>query len=304
MKKDSSEVIEDKAQDREDNRRQVPDEQGIIHAAERNTKEHQHQLEMKSTPAVPSKNIPKINLSVKFVGRYVPPPIPKARRRSTFQSINIPTSINKEDDELMDEILEDEADQFNGIGSIGGIKPQPFGNISEIAENVGATNDQEASATSSNVNRQDSQDTTALSICSLSRMTTIRRVFEEFKVDITKLRFADLYNMITDSRDFSQESLKQLWKGTFNPDLREGQTLTQRTQICVEDTYELIEDDNSCLVFDTNETQKDSEMTIWQVLQKLGLLETTELDEFLSMTIEVGLKVTGNEQEETKTSTQ
>ena len=135
-------------------------------------------------------------------------------------------------------------------------------------------------------------------------MTTIRRVFEEFKVDITKLRFADLYNMITDSRDFSQESLKQLWKGTFNPDLREGQTLTQRTQICVEDTYELIEDDNSCLVFDTNETQKDSEMTIWQVLQKLGLLETTELDEFLSMTIEVGLKVTGNEQEETKTSTQ
>ena len=42
MKKDSSEVIEDKAQDREDNRMQVPDEQGVIHADERNTKENRH----------------------------------------------------------------------------------------------------------------------------------------------------------------------------------------------------------------------------------------------------------------------
>ena len=56
-------------------------------------------------------------------------------------------------------------------------------------------------------------------------MTTIRRVFEEFKVDISKLRFADLYEMITDTRDFSEESLKKLWQSSFNPELRADQTL-------------------------------------------------------------------------------
>ena len=56
-------------------------------------------------------------------------------------------------------------------------------------------------------------------------MTTIRRVFEEFKVDISKLRFADLYEMITDTRDFSEESLKKLWQNTLNPELRADQTL-------------------------------------------------------------------------------
>ena len=50
-------------------------------------------------------------------------------------------------------------------------------------------------------------------------MTTIRRVFEEFKVDIAKLKFTDLYEMITDTRDFSEESLKHLWSSKNNPEL-------------------------------------------------------------------------------------
>ena len=65
--------------------------------------------------------------------------------------------------------------------------------------------------------------------------------------------------------------------------------------MCIEDSYGLIEDEDQCLVFDSADeadTAKDSQ-TISEVLQSLGLLETTELDLFLSMSIEVVLKVQG-----------
>ena len=151
----------------------------------------------------------------------------------------------------MDEILDDEENVFAGA--------KPFGNISEIGHDGG----NEPAATYNRMSTEESTDTT-FSIGQLARMTTIRRVFEEFKVDISKLRFADLYEMITDTRDFSEESLKKLWKNTFNPELRADQTLVQRTKISVEDSYGLIEEDDNCLVFDSKESAESekNKMTI------------------------------------------
>ena len=56
----------------------------------------------------------------------------------------------------------------------------------------------------------------------LSRMTTIRRVFEDFDVDITQSTVLDLYEMLREKRDFSDESHVTMWRKTFNPPLQEG----------------------------------------------------------------------------------
>ena len=126
---------------------------------------------MNSTPSVPAKAHTRINLSVKFVGRYVPPPKPKAaRRKSTLRQVVSRVNIQEEDDELMDEILDDEENVFSGV--------KPFGNISEIKPD--GSNE---SAAYSRMISEESADTT-FSMGQLARMTTIRRVFEEFKVDI------------------------------------------------------------------------------------------------------------------------
>ena len=47
----------------------------------------EHKSIMDSSPIVPKKtSVNKVNISVKFVGRYVPPPRPRAsRRRGTLQ---------------------------------------------------------------------------------------------------------------------------------------------------------------------------------------------------------------------------
>ena len=58
-------------------------------------------------------------------------------------------------------------------------------------------------------------------------MTTIRRVFEEFNVDITNKTFSDIYEMVCERRDFSEESLKILWGNTYHAKpLQEGETVT------------------------------------------------------------------------------
>ena len=89
--------------------------------------------EMNSTPPVAAKKAPqKVSLSVKFIGRYVPPPKPKAqrRRKSTLKSKHSSLHILEEDEELMDEILDDEEEQLIDADKFGS------GNISEImAEN-------------------------------------------------------------------------------------------------------------------------------------------------------------------------
>lgn len=61
--------------------------------------------------------------------------------------------------------------------------------------------------------------------------------------------------------------------------------------MCIEDSYDLVENENDCLVYnssDATDPQKDK-LTIREVLDKMGLLETTELDLFLSMSIELTL---------------
>ena len=70
--------------------------------------------------------------------------------------------------------------------------------------------------------------------------------------------------------------------------------MTQQTLISVDDSYGLIEDGN-CLIFnseDLPDTERDS-LTISQVLAQMGILETTELDLFLNMVIEIVLKLEG-----------
>ena len=69
----------------------------------------EHKGTMSSTPAIPAKNT-KISLSVKFVGRYVPPPKPKAARarKSTLKHTRTDGHILEDDEELMDEILDDD----------------------------------------------------------------------------------------------------------------------------------------------------------------------------------------------------
>ena len=81
---------------------------------------------MSSTPAIPAKNT-KISLSVKFVGRYVPPPKPKAARarKSTLKHTRTDGHILEDDEELMDEILDDEEMSID-LSSFGG------GDLSEI----------------------------------------------------------------------------------------------------------------------------------------------------------------------------
>ena len=46
----------------------------------------------------------------------------------------------------------------------------------------------------------------------LQRFTTIRRVFEEFKMDITQNKFSNLVEYVEDRRDLSDEALKKLWE--------------------------------------------------------------------------------------------
>ena len=64
----------------------------------------------------------------------MPPPKPKAARarKSTLKPVRSRVNINEEDDELMDEILDDEEDQFNAA--------KKFGNISEIGVDYAAIN--------------------------------------------------------------------------------------------------------------------------------------------------------------------
>lgn len=131
-------------------------------------------------------------------------------------------------------------------------------------------------------------------------MTTIRRVFEEFKVDITQMTFKDLYELLRETRDFSDESMQNLWNGSLKQQIKDGQTIEQTTLMCILDTYELVEDEEECLVFDSSappNAERDS-VPISKVLDKLGILETTELDQFLSISIEVNLKLLSSQAEQ------
>lgn len=42
----------------------------------------------------------------------------------------------------------------------------------------------------------------------LSRMSTIRRIFEQYNVDISKSTFRDVFDLVADSRDLSDVSVR------------------------------------------------------------------------------------------------
>ena len=93
----------------------------------------------------------------------------------------------------------------------------------------------------------------------LQRFTTIRRVFEEFKIDITRNKFSNLVEYIEDRRDLSDEALKKLWESKPRyPPILEGQTLVKQYFIHIDDTYGAIDDEDDCLVYDS-EDKPDSE---------------------------------------------
>ena len=93
----------------------------------------------------------------------------------------------------------------------------------------------------------------------MHRFTTIRRVFEEFKIDITRNKFSNLVEYIEDRRDLSDEALKKLWESKPRyPPILEGQTLVKQYFIHIDDTYGAIDDEDDCLVYDS-EDKPDSE---------------------------------------------
>lgn len=55
----------------------------------------------------------------------------------------------------------------------------------------------------------------------LSRMTTIRKVFENFDVDINNQTFRDLYASLVGRRDLSAEAVQAMYSNQINTPLRE-----------------------------------------------------------------------------------
>lgn len=80
-----------------------------------------------------------------------------------------------------DMILDDEGDQPD-FGSVAGYFEQ---------ENVSGIKAKES-----------------FSLSQLHRMSTIRRIFEQYNVDISKSTFRDVFNLLADSRDLGEESVK------------------------------------------------------------------------------------------------
>lgn len=80
-----------------------------------------------------------------------------------------------------DMILDDEADQPD-FGSVSGYFDQ--GNLSDIKAKE------------------------SFSMSQLSRMSTIRRIFEQYNVDISKSTFRDVFDLVADSRDLSDVSVR------------------------------------------------------------------------------------------------
>ena len=54
-------------------------------------------------------------------------------------------------------------------------------------------------------------------------MSTIRKLFDSYDINIGTTSFRDFYEMLKEQRDLSDESLKTMWKSTLNPPLQENQ---------------------------------------------------------------------------------
>lgn len=118
-------------------------------------------------------------------------------------------------------------------------------------------------------------------------------------MDITLKKFSDLAESIANRRDLSDEALKKIWESKpKNPPIQEGQTLVQQSYIRIDDTYGAIDDEDDCLVYDSQDKpDSDRNMeTISQVIERLQLMHTTIEDDFLNLTFEVTLKVINGNQ--------
>ena len=122
-------------------------------------------------------------------------------------------------------------------------------------------------------------------------MTTIRRVFESFDLNIAVHSFNDLYKELQKRRDLSDESAKAMYDGKLNPPLKEGQSVVLRTLFTIDDNYGMLESDH--VVFDSADPNQFGpiELPIQKVLQALNILDITQLDKFLSIFAEVILDV-------------
>ena len=125
----------------------------------------------------------------------------------------------------------------------------------------------------------------------LMRMTTIRRVFEKFDVDINAHSLQDLYNELLNRRDLSEESLTLMYTSVINPPLQKGQLVQARVVFTIDDTYGQI-DESLVTVFDskTAETNPLVNEPIIQTLEKLNILDIVQLDRFLGINVELSLQ--------------
>ena len=118
---------------------------------------------------------------MKLCGRYIPPPKPRVPR-GTVKNVKTQSTISYEENDAFDDGEDTEEEAFacnldrqlmDSRADVSGI---------EMASDSGTSN---------------------FSVGSLSRMTTIRKVFESFNLDIKKRTFADLYAAILERRDLS-----------------------------------------------------------------------------------------------------
>ena len=83
----------------------------------------------------------------------------------------------------------------------------------------------------------------------------------------------------------SPESLKTMWSSTLNPPLRDGEVPEFKVLFSVDDNYCIVDSDN-LIVFDSSDSSTHAS-TIMSILERKEILETTLLDKFLGIEVEV-----------------
>ena len=53
-------------------------------------------------------------------------------------------------------------------------------------------------------------------------MSTIRKLFDSYDININVMSFRDFYDMLKEQRDLSDEACMSMWKSTLNPPLHDN----------------------------------------------------------------------------------
>ena len=53
-------------------------------------------------------------------------------------------------------------------------------------------------------------------------MSTIRKLFDSYDINIAEKSFRDFYEILKEKRDLSDEALRTMWKSTLNPPIHDN----------------------------------------------------------------------------------